>query len=102
MAWRNDSSNGERWRLRMSVEGKVAVITGAGNGIGRAIALAFGTAGAKVVVNDYGVSVDGGSPSSAAADAVVAAIRDAGGEAVASAESVATMAGGKAIIDTTL
>jgi NAD(P)-dependent dehydrogenase (short-subunit alcohol dehydrogenase family) len=86
----------------MSVEGKVAVVTGAGNGIGKAIALALGAAGAKVVVNDYGVSVDGGSPSSAAADSVVAAIREAGGEAVASAESVATMAGGKAIIETAL
>lgn len=83
----------------MTVAGKVAVITGAGNGVGKAIAIAFGAAGAKVVVNDYGVAVDGGAPSSAAADAVAATIRDAGGEAVASSDSVATMAGGRAIIE---
>lgn len=84
------------------VEGKVALITGAGNGIGRAIAMAFGAAGAKVVVNDYGVEVDGSAPSSAVAESVAAAIRAAGGDAVASADSVATMAGARRILETAL
>ena len=84
------------------LDGKVAVVTGAGNGIGRAVALELAGAGAKVVINDYGVTVDGREPSSAAAQAVVKEIEAAGGQAVANAESVATMAGGQAIIDTAL
>ena len=81
---------------------KVAVVTGAGNGIGRAVALGLSHAGARVVVNDYGVTVDGRAPSSAAAQAVVKEIEAFGGQAVASAESVATMAGGEAIVETAL
>ncbi len=84
------------------LDGKVAVVTGGGNGIGRAVALGLATAGAKVVVNDYGVTVDGKDPSSAAADAVVREIERAGGRAVANAESVATMAGGQAMVDAAL
>jgi len=78
--------------------GKVAVVTGGGTGIGRAVSIGLAAAGARVVVNDYGVGVDGRDPSSAPANEVVEVIRKAGGRALASPESVATMAGGKAIV----
>lgn len=70
-------------------DGKVAVITGAGQGLGREHALTLAARGARVVVNDLGVSLDGEGRSHAAADAVVDEIRAAGGEAVASHDSVA-------------
>src|SRR5216117_1102518 len=81
---------------------KVAVVTGAGSGIGRAVALGLAAEGASVVVGDYGVSVDGRDPSSAPAEAVVREIEKTGGRALASAENVATMAGGKAMVDAAL
>jgi len=84
------------------LEGKVAVVTGGGTGIGRAVSLDLAAAGAKVVVNDYGVSVDGRDPSSEPANQVVAEIRARGGQAVASPDSVATMAGGRGVIDLAL
>ena len=80
------------------LEGKVAVITGAGNGIGRAEALLFASEGARVVVNDLGGARDGTGASQSAAQEVAAEIVAAGGEAVASMDSVATRAGAEAII----
>jgi NAD(P)-dependent dehydrogenase (short-subunit alcohol dehydrogenase family) len=80
------------------LDGKVAVVTGGGTGIGRAVSIGLAAAGAKVVVNDYGVGVDGRDPSSAPANEVVGVIHKAGGQAIASPESVATMAGGKAVV----
>ncbi len=84
------------------LEGKVIAVTGAGRGIGRCVALACAHAGAKVVVNDYGVSIDGKEPTSEVAESVVEEIRKAGGEAVANAESVATMEGGASIVKTAI
>jgi NAD(P)-dependent dehydrogenase (short-subunit alcohol dehydrogenase family) len=85
--------------MRM-LDGRVIAVTGAGRGIGRAVALACAAHGASVVVNDYGVGVAGERPTSDVADAVVAEIVDAGGSAVACADSVATMEGGRRIVDT--
>src|SRR5260221_11242832 len=75
-------------------------ITGAGRGIGRSVAIACAEAGANVIVNDFGVSMDGSDPDSEVANAVVAEITDAGGSAVAVADSVTTMEGGARIIQT--
>lgn len=80
------------------LDGKVVAITGAGGGIGRAVALAAGAEGARVVVADIGVTMAGGDPTSEVADKVVGEIRAAGGEAVAVAESVTTLEGGEKIV----
>ena len=83
-------------------DGQVAVVTGAGAGLGRAYALDLAKRGAKVVVNDLGGTSDGSGASASAADAVVAEILAQGGEAVANYDSVATPAGGEAIIATAI
>ena len=81
---------------------KVAVVTGAGRGIGREIALLMARAGAKVVVNDYGVKEDGSGATSGPAEEVVQEIKKRGGQAAANGDSVATMAGGASIVQTAL
>jgi NAD(P)-dependent dehydrogenase (short-subunit alcohol dehydrogenase family) len=81
---------------------RVAVITGAGGGLGRAYVLYLAQRGAKVVVNDLGGSADGQGNSSKAADTVVAEIRALGGDAVASYDSVASAAGGARIVQTAM
>src|SRR5437764_15053915 len=83
-----------------ALDSKVIAITGAGRGIGRAVALACAAEGAAVIVNDYGVSIDGNEPSSEVADGVVAEIETAGGRAVAIADDISTMAAGERIVQT--
>jgi NAD(P)-dependent dehydrogenase (short-subunit alcohol dehydrogenase family) len=78
--------------------GKVAIITGSGNGIGREHALSMSKLGAKIVVNDLGGARDGTGASTRAADAVAEEIKKAGGEAVASYDSVATIEGASNLI----
>ena len=80
------------------LEGKVVAITGAGGGIGRAVALAAAAEGARVVVADIGVSLAGGDPTSEVAEALVGEIEAGGGEAVAAAHSVTTLEGGEKIV----
>nr|MDT0664009.1 SDR family NAD(P)-dependent oxidoreductase [Micromonospora sp. DSM 115978] len=78
---------------------RVAVVTGAGRGLGRSYALLLGSLGAKVVVNDPGGAMSGDGADAGPAESVVQEITAAGGEAVACTESVATPEGGQAIID---
>jgi len=80
------------------LEGRVAIVTGAGRGIGRAEALLLAHYGAKVVVNDLGVAPDGSAPTSAPAESVAEEIRAAGGEAVADASDVADWDGAAGLV----
>src|SRR5918996_993347 len=82
-----------------SLEGKVAIVTGAGRGIGREHALALARAGAKVVVNDLGASLAGEGADEGPAHDVVREIETLGGEAVANGENVADFAGAKRLVD---
>jgi NAD(P)-dependent dehydrogenase (short-subunit alcohol dehydrogenase family) len=85
------------------LDGKVAIITGAGGGLGRAYALLLAGEGAAIVVNDYGGSRDGtGAGQSPLAQQVVEEIRATGGRAVANASDVSTVAGGRAILQSAL
>ncbi len=85
-----------------SFAGRVAVVTGAGAGLGRGYALELARRGCRVVANDLGGGTDGNGASTGPADSVVDEIRALGGKAVASHESVAKRAGGQAIIETAL
>ncbi|MCA9631480.1 MAG: SDR family NAD(P)-dependent oxidoreductase [Myxococcales bacterium] len=84
--------------MAIDFKGKVAIVTGAGNGLGKSHALALAKLGAKVVVNDLGGSVDGSGGSSDAANAVVEQIRAEGGEAVANGASVSDRVGAESIV----
>lgn len=94
---------GDPVKERLDFSGQVAVVTGAGAGLGRVYALELAKRGAKVVVNDLGAARDGtGQASSEAADRVVDEIRAAGGQAVADYNNVATREGGEAIVRTAI
>lgn len=88
--------------MDLSFDGRVAVVTGAGGGLGRAHALELGRRGAKVVVNDMGTSLSGDGVEQDRAAIVVKEIEELGGIAVPDTNSVATEAGGQAVIDTAL
>lgn len=85
-----------------TLDGRIAIITGAGRGIGREYALLFAAEGAKVVVNDLGGTLDGSGDDVSAAQQVVDEITAAGGEAVANHDDVTDWEGGKRLIDTAI
>ena len=85
--------------MTIRFDGQVAIVTGAGGGLGREHALALAARGAKVVVNDLGGARDGSGGSATAAEAVVAEIEAAGGEAIANAASVTDFAAVQAMVD---
>ena len=86
--------------MSQHLKGRVAVVTGAGRGIGRGIALLLATEGASVVVNDLGCAVDGSGKETRAADEVVAEIERAGGKAAASHDSVSEFGSAARIVET--
>jgi NAD(P)-dependent dehydrogenase (short-subunit alcohol dehydrogenase family) len=87
---------------QVRLDNRVAIVTGAGRGLGRSHALLMAARGAKVLVNDVGAELDGIGADTAVADGVVKEIREAGGKAAASYDSVATPAGARNIIQTAL
>ena len=91
-------TEGEQLTMTDKLKGRNAVVTGAGRGIGRALALLLAQEGANVVVNDPGVSVDGSGHDAGPADQVVQELRSAGGTAVANYDNVADPAGGESMI----
>ena len=95
-------SGGSDARGQLRFDNRVAVITGAGRGLGRAYALLLASRGAKVLVNDNGGSLKGQGADAGPAEEVAREIRTAGGEAVASTTSVATAEGGNAIVNAAL
>jgi len=88
--------------MSIRFDNKVAVVTGGGRGLGRSHALSLAARGARVVVNDTGVGLDGHGGGDSAAEAVVTEIRDAGGEAVADFHDVSTHEGGQGVIGTAI
>ena len=86
--------------MTIAFDGRVAIVTGAGGGLGKTYALELARRGARVVVNDLGGNPDGTGAAGGPADTTVAEITAAGGEAVASYDSVATPEGGVAITKT--
>src|SRR2546430_6797910 len=85
-----------------ALDGRVAIITGAGRGIGREHALLFAREGARVVVNDLGGGTDGSGADAGPAQLVVEEIRSAGGEAVANTDNVADWAGAERPVPTAI
>ncbi|MGV9007705.1 MAG: SDR family NAD(P)-dependent oxidoreductase [Brevundimonas sp.] len=88
--------------MTLAFDGRVAIVTGAGGGLGRAHALALAARGARIVVNDLGGARDGSGGSSSAAEAVVAEIVALGGEAMANAASVTDAAAVQAMVEATM
>ena len=88
--------------MTIDFKDRVAIVTGAGGGLGRQHALALAARGAKVLVNDFGGARDGSGGSASAADAVVAEIRAAGGEAMANSASVTDFADVQAMVQQTV
>ena len=86
--------------MSVRFDGRVAIVTGAGGGLGRSHALLLAKHGAKVIVNDLGGTVDGRGGDASAADKVVAEIKAAGGQAASSYDSVSPMEGAQKIINT--
>jgi NAD(P)-dependent dehydrogenase (short-subunit alcohol dehydrogenase family) len=100
--WKIEKEHIRSSTMGKRLAGKVAIVTGAGRGIGRGEAMALASEGAKVVVNDLGGAVDGSGAERSPADEVAAEIKKLGGEAVANYDSVATMQGGENIVKTAM